>query len=253
MAGVLEQVQMTTEEPEHPNRRVDRQEAVRPSIRRRRRPFSPLFAATAFVGYLTLLLLLRSNRKIKGDLATTIFLQRQEHPWLARVMRIVSWFGFRPQSVLLPASAIGGTWLFGYRRESIFMLLAWASSLASFLTKLVVRRPRPDGPLIRISEAKIRDTSFPSGHTIHYLTFWGFAIYLIFSKTRNRFVRWLTVAVFGPLIALVGPSRIYLGHHWLTDVLGSYLFGGAYLLGLISLYRRVRGLEVDGEPDERVR
>lgn len=252
MAGALEQAEKTTEDTEQPAQRMDDRETIHPSNKRRQTPVPPFLAAVAFVGYLTLLLVLRSDRKIKGDLATTIFLQRQDHPWLARVMRMVSWFGFRPQSVVLPASAIGGSWLFGFRMESIFMLLAWGSSLASFLTKLVVRRPRPDDPLIRISEAKIRDTSFPSGHTIHYLTFWGFVIYLVFTKTRNRFVRWLTVAVFGPLIAIVGPSRIYLGHHWLTDVLGSYLFGTAYLLGLISLYRRVRGLEVHGDPDERV-
>ncbi len=253
MAGALEQIQKTMEDVEPPTKRTKSTEALRPSNRRHGKSIPPLLAASAFVGYLTLLLLLRSNRKIKGDLATTIYLQRREHPWLARSMRWVSWFGFRPQSVVLPASAIGGSWLLGFRLESVFLLLAWASSLASFLTKLVVRRPRPDGPLIRISEAKIRDTSFPSGHTIHYLTFWGFAIYLMFTKTRNRFARWLTVAVFGPLIALVGPSRIYLGHHWLTDVLGSYLFGMAYLLGLISLYRWVRGVAGDGEPDERGR
>lgn len=251
MAEVAEQTAETTEETEQRTRRREDREVRRPRTRRRQRRFPPIFAGAMFVGYLTLLLVIRSDRKIKGDLATTIYLQRQDHPWMARAMHWVSWFGFRPQSVVLPASAIGGSWLLGFRLESVFMVLAWASSLASYLTKLVVRRPRPDSPLIRITAATIRDTSFPSGHTIHYLTFWGFVIYLVFAKTRNRLIRWLTFTVFGPLIAVVGPSRIYLGHHWLTDVLGSYLFGTAYLLGLISLYRRVRGLEMHGESDER--
>ncbi len=253
MGGALEQAEVTKDVTEKPSRHTDEEVAIPTSSRRRRASFPPLLAAAAFAGYITLVILLRSNRTIKGDLITTIYLQRQEHPWLARLMHIVSWFGFRPQSVVLPASVIGGSWLLGLRLESIFLLLAWGSSLASFLTKLVVRRPRPESPLIRVTEAKIRDTSFPSGHTIHYLTFWGFFIYMVFARTRNRLVRWLTVAIIGPIIAIVGPSRIYLGHHWLTDVLGSYLFGMAYLLGLVSLYRRVRGRDVQRDADERVR
>jgi undecaprenyl-diphosphatase len=42
------------------------------------------------------------------------------------------------------------------------------------------------------------------------------------------------------LLALVGPSRIYLGHHWFTDVLASYLLGLCYLVGITAIYRRVR-------------
>ena len=252
MGRALEQAEKSTADSERPTPRRDEQQGSPSRAGRRRRSFPPILATAAFTGYLTLLLLLRSNRTIRSDLAMTVYLQRREHPWLARLMHIVSWFGFRPQSVVLPASAIGGSWLLGFRRESLFLLLAWGSSLASFLTKLVVRRPRPNGPLIRVSKAKIRDTSFPSGHTIHYLTFWGFFIYMVFAKTRNRFVRWLTALAFSLLIAIVGPSRIYLGHHWLTDVLGSYLFGTAYLLGLVSLYRRVRGRGVQRDTDEQV-
>jgi membrane-associated phospholipid phosphatase len=48
------------------------------------------------------------------------------------------------------------------------------------------------------------------------------------------------VAALAGLLALVGPSRIYQGHHWPTDVSASYLLGTSYLVGLIALYRRIK-------------
>ncbi|HUZ03189.1 MAG TPA: phosphatase PAP2 family protein [Thermomicrobiaceae bacterium] len=205
---------------------------------------------TALLGYLALFLLVRANRSVRADLATTIRFQRQDHPALARLMGAVSWFGFQPQNVLLPLSVIAGTWALRRRLESLFLVLAWASSFLSFVTKLLVRRPRPGNPLIRVVEADIHDTSFPSGHTLHYTAFWGFFSYVVVTRAGHPFWRWLTVAVVSSLTALVGPSRIYLGHHWLTDVLASYLLGTAYLLGLVALYRRVRDwLSFDANPD----
>ncbi len=227
-------------------RRSARRAMVPRAVERRRGRVFLVVAAGAFLGYLGLLLAVRANRQFRADLAATVTFQRREHPLLARLMSAVSWFGFRPQSLLLPSSAVAGSWLLGFRLESLFLVAAWGASMMSFLTKQIVRRPRPGGELIRVVEAKIRDTSFPSGHTLHYVAFWGFFAYLSLTRFRSRLVRWVTACVVGPLIALVGPSRIYLGHHWLTDVLASYLLGTAYLIGLVSLYRRVRGLVGDG-------
>lgn len=213
---------------------------VSPAEQRRRGRGFLIVALSALVGYLALLFVVRSNRSVQADLAATLRMQRAEHPALARLMHAVSWFGFRPQSLLLPLSAITGTWLLRFRIESLFLVAAWGASFLSFITKLFVRRPRPENPIIRVIAADIRDTSFPSGHTLHYVAFWGFFMYLTFTKTRGRAVRWISAGLVTPLIALVGPSRIYLGHHWLTDVLASYLLGIAYLLGLVWLYQRVQ-------------
>ena len=217
--------------------------------RRRERAFVAVSFA-ALIGYLALFLLVRTNRSVRADLATTIRFQRREHPALARLMGAVSWFGFKPQNLLLPLTAIAGTWILRLRLESLFLVLAWASSLLSFITKLLVKRPRPGNPLIRVVEADIRDTSFPSGHTLHYTAFWGFFTYIVVTRSRLPVVRWLVAGIVSSLAALVGPSRIYLGHHWLTDVLASYLLGTAYLLGLVTVYRRVRDwLAAGARPD----
>ena len=76
------------------------------------------------------------------------------------------------------------------------------------------------------------DYSFPSGHVMAYLAYWGllfsFGVILLQGRHWWRTALLVTSAAF---VALIGPSRIYLGDHWASDVLGAYLIGGV-LLGL---------------------
>ena len=74
-----------------------------------------------------------------------------------------------------------------------------------------------------------------------YVGLYGFLTYLCYSVLRPPRLRVPLTAFFAGLIGLIGPSRIYQGHHWPTDVIASYLLGIAYLLGLTTIYRRVKG------------
>ncbi|MCM8747745.1 phosphatase PAP2 family protein [Thermomicrobiaceae bacterium CFH 74404] len=218
-----------------------------------RRPATPLlvvpllYSLVAFLFYLVLARRVRQQPESALDLAVTLRVQRLDHPLLGKLMSWVSWPGFRPQSLILPGLVVGSLWVTRRRLESLLLLVAWMASMGSFLTKLVIRRPRPRHPLIRVTLAKLRDTSYPSGHTLHYTAFWGMAAYLAARATPWRPLRRLIAGAAAVLIALVGPSRIYLGHHWLTDVLGSYLLGSSWLVGLISLHRWLRGRQSSAE------
>jgi undecaprenyl-diphosphatase len=206
-------------------------------------------AIAAFGAFFTLLLIVRRNPRMERDVVATIRVQRLRHPVLTIGMRVVSWFGFRPQSLALPATAVAGTWLVGFRREARYLVFAWLGSLVSYTTKRFVRRPRPSGEGIIVQLANLRDSSFPSGHTLHYTAFWGFFAYLCFTEIRGRWLRWLPVSGIASLVASVGPSRIYLGHHWLTDVLASYCLGISYLATLIGLHRRHIGDQTPWRPE----
>lgn len=236
MAKIAHELEMAAASAEHAA--SQRPTTPIPVQRRRGRAFL-IAALVAFGGYLVLLVLVRFNRQLRLDIDATLHFQRRRHPLLARLMTAVSWFGFRPQSFLLPSAAVGALWVLRFRLESIFLGLAWLASFGNFLTKLVVNRPRPQGFGIRVAPAKILHSSFPSGHVLHYLAFWGFLSYIVFTKATSP-IRWAVLAVVGVFVSLVGASRVYLGHHWLTDVLASYLLGFAYLIGLVTLYRRVR-------------
>lgn len=202
-----------------------------------------LYSLLAFTLYLALARRVRQQPEFALDLAVTLRLQRLDHPLLGRLMSLVSWPGFHPQGLILPGVVVGSWWAARRRLESLLLFLAWMASLGSFVTKLLIRRPRPRHPLVRVTLARLRDTSYPSGHTLHYTAFWGMAAYLAARATPWRPLRRLIAGAAAALIALVGPSRIYLGHHWLTDVLGSYLLGSAWLVALVSLHRWLRGCQ----------
>jgi membrane-associated phospholipid phosphatase len=69
-----------------------------------------------------------------------------------------------------------------------------------------------------------------------YLGFFGFIGFLAFSLLKPSFKRSLILALIGSLVLLIGISRIYLGEHWASDVLGSYLLGSLTLVATIQVY-----------------
>lgn len=76
---------------------------------------------------------------------------------------------------------------------------------------------------------------YPSGHTTSYVVFFGYLALLSFLYLKNKTWRWLVFAITFGVIILIGPSRIYLHVHWLSDVIAGYFLGIAILSGLIML------------------
>lgn len=108
---------------------------------------------------------------------------------------------------------------------TVFLTLV-GSGFFIWIFKNLFSRPRPFGCL---SEQDC--FSFPSGHTTIAFYFYGMLFNLItrFVKLRKRYVLVLAM-IFGFLIFLVALSRIYLGYHFLTDIVGGFLLGGVFLL-----------------------
>jgi undecaprenyl-diphosphatase len=75
---------------------------------------------------------------------------------------------------------------------------------------------------------------------LNYIGVYGFLAYLAHTWIRPKAIRKSIVSALLGMLALVGPSRVYLGHHWFTDVSASYMLGTTYLLALTNIYRRVR-------------
>jgi undecaprenyl-diphosphatase len=97
--------------------------------------------------------------------------------------------------------------------------------------------------------APLGGSSFPSGHLLTFVGTYGFAAYLAATLIRSDPVRTVAAGSLVGLVVLVGPSRIYQGHHWATDVTASYLVGTAYLIAVVTIYRRVKGAETS-RPEE---
>jgi membrane-associated phospholipid phosphatase len=169
------------------------------------------------------------------DVAITHAFQQNQAPWLRITMLAISYPG---SSSLLPVLVMLMTvvfWTMGVRLEAVFVAgLSAVSLLLNLLIKVLVGRPRPTGHLVDIIQTAI-GYSFPSGHVMAYIAYWGllfcFGVILFQGRHWWRTTLLVTSAAF---VVLIGLSRIYLGDHWASDVLGAYLIGGV-LLGLAIL------------------
>ena len=98
------------------------------------------------------------------------------------------------------------------------------------LLKRILQRPRPTE--YRIIEES--GYSFPSGHSMISMAFYGYLIYLIYKYVENKNVKWILISLLSVLICFIGISRIYLGVHYTSDVLGGFWISISYLVIYIS-------------------
>ena len=98
------------------------------------------------------------------------------------------------------------------------------------LLKNILQRPRPNE--FRIIEET--GFSFPSGHSMASMAFYGYLIYLIYIYVKNKYLKWTLFVLLSILICTIGISRIYLGVHYTSDVLGGFLISISYLVIYIS-------------------
>ncbi len=170
------------------------------------------------------------------DLNMTQEIQEQRAWDLTFPMKLISFFG---DSIGAPLSIIIASLLFFLtyrRREAWFTLAVVIPDLFNMLIKLLIHRPRPTLEDARILST-FSQTGFPSGHVAHYVVFFGFLLtVMIVDKNISLFWRYFIGILSAFLILTVSISRIYLGAHWATDVIGGYLFGFVYLGIFLKFY-----------------
>lgn len=103
------------------------------------------------------------------------------------------------------------------------------------LLKRILQRPRPEEFRI-INESGY---SFPSGHSMISMAFYGYLIYLIYKYVKNKYLKWFLIMILGILIVNIGISRIYLGVHYTSDVLAGFLISISYLIVYISIVNKL--------------
>ena len=189
-------------------------------------------------GFAATFAIVRMDPSARLDVAVTRAFQQLRGQRIRRIMRAASWPGFPPQSRILPLGIMAAWLSVGLRAEAASQALASGSSVLASAMKMLARRPRPLSSQVSVVIAPLSGTSFPSGHVLSYVGTYGMLAYLLAARVRPAGPRLAMVAVPVSLIALVGPSRIYQGHHWATDVLASYLLGMSYVALVAAIYRR---------------
>ena len=194
-----------------------------------------LFAAVGAFAVLTFLV--KTTPSFPIDLAIERALQSINSPIFAALMSFISWPGFSPQSFIISALIVVAIYMFGLKWEAITALIAaLLPPLVNVLVKDWIRRPRPTIDLVNVFGV-LNSYSFPSGHVMFYVGFYGFLWFLVYTLLKRSWRRTLLLIFLGSPIALVGISRIYLGQHWPSDVLGAYLLGGLTLVAILQFYR----------------
>jgi membrane-associated phospholipid phosphatase len=147
---------------------------------------------------------------------------------------IVSWFGAQAMIgimiVVVLVFAVRRDWF----RAGAVAIAALGGTLLNTVLKLIFHRGRPEFATEFITH---QSWSFPSGHAMNSLVGYGFLAYLLLERTTDLRARIAILLVTTIVVGLVGFSRLYLGVHYLSDVIAGFLAGGIWLLVCITGYR----------------
>ena len=117
-----------------------------------------------------------------------------------------------------------------------FAIAALSSTALYQIMKYIFQRPRPDLALRLIEQGGY---SFPSGHSMNCLVSYGILIYLLLRYCENRRLAKLLSFGLGLLTILIGFSRVYVGVHYPTDIIGGWSLGIAVLVAMIYAFEKI--------------
>ncbi len=186
--------------------------------------------AVAMVLFIAIMQEVRSTEILQLDIdAYNFFVLKLRRPWLTSIME-----GF---SSLSSPIVIGAMFLMvaafapGRRPGMCAAVNLVSVVLINQVLKYIVHRPRPDGFRL-ISEIGY---SFPSGHSMVSMAFYGLCAWMVWNYERDRIMRWACCTAFALTIVVVGMSRVYLGVHYASDVIAGFCVSIAW----IGVYTKV--------------
>jgi undecaprenyl-diphosphatase len=228
----MAQVAQTTEDA-----RQKLKQAVAPAPTRRTR--ARLFQAYVLVAsatFVTLAVLAHTIAYFQLDLTITRLVQSYHGEWFTGLMYALSWIGFSPQCYYIGVVIVAVMFAAGLQWEGVCLAFTMIDTLIGVAIKEIVFRPRPSPDLVHVL-SELNSPAFPSGHVLMIVGFGGFLAFLAFTLLKPSPARTILLVVLCAVIALMGLSRIALGQHWFSDVMGAYLLGSLWLALSIRLYR----------------
>ncbi len=157
------------------------------------------------------------------DLVVIDYLRGLASPPLTAVMLTVTWVGSVLGLLVFTLLASGALYRRGHRLEAGVLVISLLVGLAlDALLKEVARRPRPE---LLPHLVAAGGYAFPSGHSMGAVSVYGTLVLIVWHLSRRRWLRAAAATASAAVVLAVGLSRVYLGVHWPTDVLGGYLAG----------------------------
>lgn len=204
----------------------------------------PIFQAVSLIAFFSFGLLtfwVKINPFWTIDLTITKIIQSINFPGFPELMRLVTRLADVTEGTISIFLVTLIALLLKEKKEAIMIAVSTVGAVyLSVLLKAFVSRPRPNPLLIIQVGEYLKSDSFPSGHVLFFMGFYGFLLFLVFTKLKRGLFRTILEITLVSLLILIGMSRIYLGAHWFSDTLGAYLIGIVWLYFMSNLYRRLK-------------
>lgn len=196
-------------------------------------------ALAGVVAFVALSVAAHLSPAFPGDAALAHLAQGWRPPLLDGLLRGVSFIGYGLVALAITLVVAAGLYAVGRRWDAVFAAATLLGDAAGVVLKTVIARPRPEVGLAQDYD-KLLSFSFPSGHATHAFVFYGYLIVVVAALPLSATWRRVAQAVLSLLIALTGLSRVYLGAHWPSDVVGGWLLGALTLWALLAARRRIQ-------------
>ena len=173
-----------------------------------------------------------------GEVSASTWVQSWRASWLDALTKAVSLPGVLAVAVPMVLLASAVLYLRGWRVEGALLLMATIGGhLIGVALKEMISRTRPPDELVQVLQGS-DSYSFPSGHVMHYVVFFGTLVFILTMRMNPGVGLRLAQGGFVLGLLAIGLARIYLGAHWLSDVVAGYAFGAAVMVGALWLGSR---------------
>jgi undecaprenyl-diphosphatase len=199
-----------------------------------------IFLATVTLMFILLAAISKTTPYFPIDLTVTRAVQQISVPGFTELMKALSYLG-NLGPILLTLVLVSMVLLALKKPTAALVTELSYTGLSAFglLVKILVARPRPDSTLINQLGVFVKADSFPSGHVLQFMSLYGFLFIVVLTSYKKSWLRNITLAVLFLLLVGIGLSRIDVGAHWFSDVLGSYLVGFVWLYFMARLYSKL--------------
>lgn len=173
---------------------------------------------------------------LPGDVWITLQVQHAFPHEIAGLVHAVNALGGTLGAVIATLLAAAALAWFGRLNLALLVLLTLPLRLVNSFLKVILESPRPQDGIVSVAEQQ-QSFGFPSGHVMGATLLYGALLLVIPMVLKPGAMRNAAYGGATAVLLLMGLSRIYVGAHWPSDVIGGYLWGAVFLVGLVGAWR----------------